>query len=58
MIIKEKMVLGRQPKKYRHFIKILTSQLIIHEHIVTTNAKVKFQLIFARLSIYENPQII
>lgn len=34
------MVLGRQPKKYRHFIKILTSQLMIHESIVTTNAKV------------------
>lgn len=38
------MVLGRQPKKYRHFIKILTSQLMIHENIVTTSAKVFLSL--------------
>lgn len=34
------MVLGRHPKKYKHFIKILTSQLMIYENITTTNAKV------------------
>lgn len=38
------MVLSRQPKKYRHFIKILTSQLMIYEHIQTTNAKVPLML--------------
>jgi hypothetical protein len=34
------MVLGRHPKKYKHFIKIITSQLMIYEQIVTTSAKV------------------
>lgn len=34
------MVLSRQPKKYKHFIKILTSQLMIYENIQTTSAKV------------------
>ena len=52
------MVLGRQPKKYRHFIKILTSQLMIHESIVTTNAKVFFKFILKRLNIWLNQQII
>jgi hypothetical protein len=39
------MVLSRHPKKYKHFIKILISQLIIYENIQTTNAKVYFLLI-------------
>jgi hypothetical protein len=41
------MVLGRHPKKYKHFIKIITSQLMIYEQIITTSAKVP-------ASIYHN----
>ena len=50
------MVLGRLPKKFKHFIKIITSQLMIYENIQTTNAKVTIHN-YLRLNISELMQI-
>jgi ribosomal protein L17 len=38
------MPLGRTLKQYKHFMRTLVSQLIIHENIQTTFAKVFFKL--------------
>lgn len=34
------MVLERHPKKYKHLIRTMLTQLIEHENITTTRAKV------------------
>lgn len=34
------MVLGHHPKRYKHMMKNIVSSLILHERIITTNAKV------------------
>lgn len=39
------MVLQRHPKKYKHFIRIMLTQLVEHENLTTTRAKVNL-LIF------------
>lgn len=36
------MVLERQPKKFKHLVKIMLSQLIEHENITTTKTKVQW----------------
>jgi len=34
------MVLGHHPKRFKHMMKNIVSSLILHERIITTNAKV------------------
>ncbi len=44
------MVLERHPKKFKHMVRIMLSQLVMHENITTTKAKVNAYLL--RLDIF------